>query len=761
MFVVVRNLCSEAARVGHETRRKHHLFETIVNRNVFLAALVLMAFPGFASAFEKPIILDEPPSSNTKTFRAGACAFDAAPAAFPVFVNGGFLPNRASKLVDPIYARSLVLDDGSTRLAIVVVDSCMMPRDLLDRAKELAHAKTGIPTDRILIAATHTHSAPAAMGALGCPADTNYVAALPEKIARSIERANQALEPARVGWTAVDDDEHTFCRRWIRRPDKMLDDPFGQRIGPGQYAPRLRKPRGPGTGRPGRPGSDCSFSAIEARAARSPLLANYSMHYYGADPVSADYFGRFAAALAKRIGAQDIDRPFVGVMSQGTSGDQMWMDYGRPRRDPGLAAYAEAVAQVVQRAYQSIAYRESVSLAMAEARIVLDRRVPDAARLAWAREIVGRMAGRDIPNSLPEVYAKEAIMLHENPRRELKLQAIRIGELGIAAIPNEVFAITGLKIKARSPLATTMNIELANGSEGYIPPPEQHAFGGYTTWPARTAALEVQAEPRIVAAVLGLLEQVAARPARNLTLVHGRYAESVLASKPLAYWRLDDIEGPRAFDSAGKAHGATYEGRVAYYLPAFSGLNPTAAQVIDRAVYFAGGHLRPDLDRVPATFGVEFWFWNALPTDARAITGTLIAFDGKTAGKTNEITLSIGGTRNAAGHLVLTTRTPRSDHAAGKSVIVPRTWHHLFFERDGRRVRVYLDGQLEIETTLEGGAVDLSEIRSHSPTIGGLRGGDSNFEGKIDEVALYDRTLEAHEIAKHLRAAGQPLVPVR
>ena len=44
------------------------------------------------------------------------------------------------------------------------------------------------------------------------------------------------------------------------------------------------------------------------------------------------------------------------------------------------------------------------------------------------------------PRSLPEVYAKEAIYLHDEPERELKLQAIRIGELGIAAIPNEVFA---------------------------------------------------------------------------------------------------------------------------------------------------------------------------------------------------------------------------------------------------------------------------------------------------------------------------------
>ena len=88
------------------------------------------------------------------------------------------------------------------------------------------------------------------------------------------------------------------------------------------------------------------------------------------------------------------------------------------------------------------------------------------------------------------------------------LQAIRIGELGIAAIPCEVFAETGLAIKARSPLRPTFTIELANGYNGYLPTPEQHALGGYETWPARSSYLEVQAEPKIRSAVLGLLSKV-------------------------------------------------------------------------------------------------------------------------------------------------------------------------------------------------------------------------------------------------------------
>ena len=136
---------------------------------VILAVLILIS-PGVRSLGETP-----------KVFRAGASAVDVSPKVLPALVNGGFLEARSDKVRDPLIARALVLDDGTTRLAIVVLDSCMMPRDLLDRAKTLARDRTGIPTDRILVSATHTHSAPAAMGALGCAPDLNYVELLPTK----------------------------------------------------------------------------------------------------------------------------------------------------------------------------------------------------------------------------------------------------------------------------------------------------------------------------------------------------------------------------------------------------------------------------------------------------------------------------------------------------------------------------------------------------------------------------------------------------
>ena len=74
-----------------------------------------------------------------------------------------------------------------------------------------------------------------------------------------------------------------------------------------------------------------------------------------------------------------------------------------------------------------------------------------------------------------------------------------------------------LKLKAQSPFKTTFNMELANGAAGYIPPPEQHHLGGYTTWPARTAGLEPNAEPVIVDTLLGLLEDLSDQKRKALT----------------------------------------------------------------------------------------------------------------------------------------------------------------------------------------------------------------------------------------------------
>src|SRR6266508_5088302 len=113
--------------------------------------------------------------------KAGAFAQDVTPEKFPVSVNGNFADKKATSANDPLHARCLVLDDGKTKLAIVVVDSCMIPREIIDAAKALAEKKTGIPASNILISATHTHTAPTVTGVFGSEPEPEYIKFLTQK----------------------------------------------------------------------------------------------------------------------------------------------------------------------------------------------------------------------------------------------------------------------------------------------------------------------------------------------------------------------------------------------------------------------------------------------------------------------------------------------------------------------------------------------------------------------------------------------------
>ena len=683
------------------------------------------------------------PNRAAGPIRAGAAAVDTTPTKLPVIVNGGFLTKRAAQITDRLHARCLVLQQGGLRMAIVVVDMCVMPRELLDETKQLARKATGIPTDRILISATHTHSAPSVMGCLGADRDDAYARFLPGRIVQSIKLAAENLAPAKVGWAAVKDFEHTRCRRWIFRPDCMIADPFGEKTVRAMMHPGHNSPRHVGPSGPIDPG--LSLVSVQSPEGRPiALLANYSMHYYGGvKPISADYFGRFAAEMQQRIGTDNPTPPVV-MMSQGTSGDLHWMDYSQPAQKRDIDAYAEAIAKLACDAYEKIEHRENVPLAMAERKLRIPRRVPNAKRLAWARKIVADMGNR-LPRSKPEVYAREAFFLRDEPSRELKLQAIRIGEVGITAMPCEAFGITGLKIKAASPLSTTFNIELANGEDGYIAPPEQHALGGYTTWPARTAGLEVQAEPKIVEIVLQLLEEVAGRTRRKPPATAPPYARAILASRPVAYWRLDEMQGPGAADAAGANHGA-YEKGVAFYLPGHDQKHLTDENVAHRAAHFAGGRMKADVKGLGETYSVAMWFWNGMPVDARAVTGYFFSRGADGAKGAPGDHLGITGKQMQAGKLLFYNGDTCRDALAGTTALEIRTWHHVVLARKGVEVAVYLDGNRKPEI------VSRAKV---NPTgdgarvfIGGRSDGLFNLEGKADEVAVYNRALTADEAAR-------------
>lgn len=451
-----------------------------------------------------------------KVFRAGAYAMDITPPKFPIDVNGSMTPRSAKAAHDPLYARCLVLDDGSTRLGIVVVDSCAVPREVTDSARKQAAAKGAIPADNILISATHAHSCPSVTDAFQSVKDVPYSEFVAQKIAEGLEIAAKQLEPAKIGWAVGQNPHQVFNRRWHMKPGSIDVDPFGRRadkvkMNPAPGSADLLEPAGPID-------PDVSIVAVQSKDGRPiSVLANYSLHYVGgppADMVSGDYFGQFALRMAQLLNASQSNPAFVGIMSNGTSGDINNINFKEARKSKPpfeqIRLVADSVAQTAYDAYGRIEFHDWVPLAVRQRELEFAVRKATAEELAWSKDLLAK--SKDSPyKKRDEIYAREAIKLAEYPDKvKLIVQAMRIGGLGIASTPCETFVDIGLELKQKSPLKPTFTIELANGYNGYLPTPKHHELGGYETWRARSSYLEKDASVTITATLLELLKEVAA-----------------------------------------------------------------------------------------------------------------------------------------------------------------------------------------------------------------------------------------------------------
>jgi hypothetical protein len=385
----------------------------------------------------------------------------------------------------------------------------MIPREVMDAAKAMIQQRTGLPAGNVLISATHTHSGPTCTGVFQSEPDTEYQQFLVSRIADGVQGAINNAKPARIGWGVGRESNQAFNRRWHMKPGTIPPDPFGRtndlvRMNPPVESPDLIEPAGPTD-------PEVSVLAVQSLEGRPvALLAAYSLHYVGAPgfDISADYFGAFCARVGRLLEADGQDPPFIAMLANGTSGNINNINF-RQKRPPQkpyeqINIVADAVAREAQRVYEGMKFKEWVPLGVAQKEIYLGVRQPEEAEPKRAQEILAQAKGRELRTS-EEIYARETVLLKDYPKEvPLIIQTIRIGDLGIAAIPCEVFVEIGLEIKARSPFKPTFAIELANGYNGYLPTPEHHKLGGYETWRARSSYLEVDAAPKIVDTVMEL-----------------------------------------------------------------------------------------------------------------------------------------------------------------------------------------------------------------------------------------------------------------
>ena len=425
--------------------------------------------------------------------RAGAATSNITPD-LGIAIVGGFAPFPSTHIHDELHARCLVLDDGRTTLALVVCDLLGMDHRISTEARKIIQQRLKLAPERVLISGTHTHSAGTAMGQdrfkYDQPMD-DYQKFIARRIADGVTCAHHNLRPAELGFGTAEAPEHVFNRRWLMRPGTVPPNPFGGddlvKMNPPRASPNLVKPAGP---------TDPTISFIAVRDKEGALISvftAYSLHYVGGvgpGHISADYFGMYCEDLKRLLNAEQQNPknpPFVAMMANGTSGDINNINFREapPQRAPyeQMRHVAQDVARKVYEALGKVDYRDKMTLDSRYREPQIGWRKPTAEQMEWATKTIAKGKPPEGKTDLSFIYAERTMRMAEHPdSMPLPLQVLRIGDICIGTMPNEVFCEIGLEFKSRSPLQPAFMVSLNHGYFGYLPTPQQHQLGGYETW---------------------------------------------------------------------------------------------------------------------------------------------------------------------------------------------------------------------------------------------------------------------------------------
>jgi neutral ceramidase len=382
---------------------------------------------------------------------------------------------------DDLFARALVLDNGERTLALVSVDLLAVSEAFTRRVRQSIHARTGIPPEAVMVAATHTHAAPVTISTFFNPGeslDRDYMDRLARAIEASVAEAWEQRAPARVGVGFGRVDGIGVNRR---SPDRLPVDP------------------------------EVGIIRVDDAAGRPvAVVVNYACHPTVLGPnnllASGDFPAYTVARIEERLGPGSFAM-FVngtqGDISTGHSSELSAIGVITPGRTFERAeAFGAKLADAALAALPAVATTADVALAARIERLDLPRRpYPPAAETAAALDDARAALERAIGNAPPEAiaaartrrlyasithfYAGEA-QAAANGCLPIELQAFRIGDVALVAVPAEVFVSIGLRVKAAAPRRTLI-AGVTNGYIAYLPDRGAYASGGYEVVSAKCA----------------------------------------------------------------------------------------------------------------------------------------------------------------------------------------------------------------------------------------------------------------------------------
>jgi len=399
----------------------------------------------FVTMFLSLLILFVPIEAFAE-LKAGAAKADITPPIGSRMYGYDARGTNVSKGVhDPLYAKGLVLDDGSTKLAIVTLDLGTVTYENTTNVKAIVREKTGI--ENVLLIVTHTHSAPVAPSDF--PSKENpWIREAERKIAGVIVEAASNLSPAKIGtgWGAVREGHNR--RKIVEGKAVML------------WVNRERIPTSP---------VDSQLAVIRVeRLNGKPIatLINFACHPVVLGPenllISADYPGVATRLVEEELGGQCM-------FLQGAAGDinPFW-----DKTPPAEGAYEQM---------------EKMGTALAVEAVRVSRQIVDFKadpKISFHAEVIPLATRRGV-----------------EPRdRDLNIEinTVLIGDdLALATFPGEFFVEHGLSLKQRSQFKNTIFIGYCNNRWlGYFPTIQACTEGGYGA--ASATQVEVGAGERLV-----------------------------------------------------------------------------------------------------------------------------------------------------------------------------------------------------------------------------------------------------------------------
>lgn len=399
----------------------------------------------------------------------------------------GYYSARLSEGVDDdLFAKSIVIERDGVKVAMVVCDLVTMPRGVVEDARKLIAESPGIPADRVMISATHTHTGPIVIrnsaqdpleGDVGSDASRTYTKALPELIAKSVRNADAKLTAVHA-FAGVGHEEHvSFNRRYV-----MKKGPVGWN--PGKLNLNIDRPAGP---------IDPELSLVyfaSADDAAKPVATqvNFACHpdTVGSQRISADYPGVICSLLSKVKGGD-----MVAVFANGTCGDINHIDVSTKEPQEGLKEARRIGTILAGEAIKTYARMRPIpdgALRAKNAIVPLPLPEVNPEEFEQAKEIILKPSKARMSLDRVKAFKVLDVAARKGQPLQSEVQVFALGDdVAWVAMPGEIFVELGLDIKTRSPFKQTIIVELANGSIGYVPTKRAFADGNYEPTSARCA----------------------------------------------------------------------------------------------------------------------------------------------------------------------------------------------------------------------------------------------------------------------------------